>query len=251
MLLGIGVTAPAQTVPEMRLLVPISLGTPVQGGFGSVWTTQLSVVNTSDRAVFMGTSDCNPVVCDPPPAPIAANVTLKFSINNPFGTRGGYIYIDGDVAGDFHATLRVQDLSRQAETWGTTIPVVAETEFRSRKFSLLDVPVAPQFRNTLRIYGLEGTRPASVVVRTFASVPNPGSTLTHDELRSERTVIMVPTSDRYPSYAEISDLTPAAAADDPVYAVRVELEPLGGAAVWAFDSVTHNQTQHVTVIAPR
>ncbi len=245
------VTSAYAQIPLARLLVPIYFYSPVPGALGSLWKTELSVVSTSDRPLYFETSECNPVVCDPPRGPMPQNVTQKFSVGSYPDTHGGFLYFESDAIDDVHVILRAQDISRQAETWGTTIPVVAETEFRTRKFSLLDVPVSNQFRNTLRVYGLDGTRPTSVTVRTFASVPNPGSALTHDELRSERVVVMAPTSDRYPTYAEISDVTPAVAAEVPVYAVRVEIEPLEGAAVWAFVSVTHDQTQHVTVIAPR
>src|SRR5438105_3909947 len=52
-------------------------------------------------------------------------------------------------------SLRVQDVSREARTWGTTVPVVRERDAFTGRLQLLDVPVDDRFRVALRVYDFD------------------------------------------------------------------------------------------------
>src|SRR5438552_7901983 len=94
--------------------------------------------------------------------------------------------------------LRVQDLSRQASTRGTEIPVIDETKAAQKAIELLAVPKDPQFRALLRIYDFDPAAGHSAIVRIFRpqDPTKPG-----DELLKEITVpFLVPVAADYSGY---------------------------------------------------
>jgi hypothetical protein len=156
-----------------------------------------------------------------------------------------------------NTTLRTQDISRANETWGTTLPIVRERDLFASTFGLTGIATDPQFRSILRIYDVDATTPPQARVRIYrvrpgASVKNPPTFA--DELLQELTpVFALPQDDFsrfwFPGYAQI----PLSIDEELVAAgqIRIEIEPLDGRAeYWAFVSVTHNETQHVTLVLP-
>ncbi|MHB0969207.1 MAG: hypothetical protein ACYC7A_00045 [Thermoanaerobaculia bacterium] len=154
-----------------------------------------------------------------------------------------------------HFTLRVQDVSRQALTWGTEIPVVRENAFRTGRISLPQVPLDARFRPMLRIYDVD-RHGGSVAIRFF---DDDGVLLSEESVE-----LIVPVGNQhpdpsgpatpdfyYPAWAQVSDFVarhPQLADHD---RVRIEVEPPAGVHFWAFISVTNNETQHVTLITPQ
>lgn len=106
------------------------------------------------------------------------------------------------------------------------------------------MPTDSRFRQILRIYGFDPARPGLVEVRFFAE----DATLIATKQVALTNVHQDP---RFPTYGEIAWLTgelPEIAAED---RVRIEIVPLTpGLRLWAFVSVTNNETQHVTVVTP-
>lgn len=154
-------------------------------------------------------------------------------------------------ADDVAFTLRSRDTSRQYETWGTVVSVVREADLYARRFSLVDIPADPQFRALLRIYDVNPATPPSVRVRIFRFNAARRAATAPDDLVAEFTPAFgVPADRTFPSSASVPVQVNVAVL--PTERLRVEIEPLDGAReYWAFVSVTHNSTQHVTVITPK
>jgi hypothetical protein len=109
-------------------------------------------------------------------------------------------------------------------------------------------------RNTLRIYDIDGQQTTLVTVRVFGIHPIvPGSTGVgkEDQLLGEKIIALQPFGAEAPGYAELGDLSQIAPLGNE-QKVALEVEPLTpGLRMWAFVSITNNETQHVTVIAPQ
>ena len=255
----------AQPATE-RVLLPVVLKQAVPGAYGSLWTTSLWITNTADRPVLIEPYDygCGLAVCVQPPTP--ANTSFRPSSGALLPVPGIFMYVERGVADQVGFALRVQDISRQAETWGTELPVVREGDWR-KSLTLLDVPLIPGFRMLLRLYGLHGDRVTPVRVRMFRIDPDvlhPHGAL-QDQFLRETVVSLLPitayhprpapeqqvSTMLYPSYAQMSDVDIRADLDH-VERVRIEVESLSADdPIWAFVAVTNDSTQHFTLVTPR
>lgn len=254
-------TVYAQTSDYVRIVLPTIITEPVPGAFGSQWVTRLTVVNTGATPVrvypyYFG---CMFTVCPPTP-PTPAGVTFSPVVTRDSAyNMGAFLYVERQHASDIHVALRVQDLSRQAKTWGTRIPTPSEDDFSRNPTSLLDVPTDSRFRVTLRVYALDVHSPTGVRVSVFgvSDILFPQNSVP-DILIAQRTVqLNVPnlvldpdTGDAAPAFALVTDLIDAQQAGG-FPRVRVQLAPEDGSTkIWGFITVTNNETQHVTVIEP-
>ena len=237
-----------------RVLLPI-FTPPVHGNHGSEFRTDLRAKNLDEDdyiQTFGLIENC----------PIAPNCTwpsdLGFTFGRglelrpddviPWGSPGAFLYIPTEDAASLALQLRVYDVSRDATNFGTEIPVVREHEmFVNEEIVLLGVPTDPRFRNTLRIYATEPT----VVTIEIESEELNGVT-------QERQVPLLRNGSNafVPAYAQIGDLPVGAGrlrlrirpAAPPPLESPVDVTP---PPVWAFVSVTNNDTQHITVISPQ
>ena len=258
---ALAMSAMGQSVDQYdRLLLPLTTG-QVPGAFGSIWETDVALTNLSDTPLtvlgFQQRGGC-PILCGPLP-PIAARATIFPDVIAPAcpEVRGVLLWVERGRVGDLDVALRTHDLSRQNETWGTTIPVISVDELFERRFTLVDVPTDPQFRSTLRIYDFNASTPGTIRVRIYAVDPArdvPRDNLADTLLFETTPVFSVPAGASQktvcPGYVEIplsgkSELSSA-------QRIRVEIEPLDGLKeYWGFVSVTHNETQHVTIVTPK
>ena len=241
------------------VLIPVFASEPIPGVNGSSWTTDLFVTNGDDE-VAMVTGivwDCFLPECVSP-APIPSEVTIQTGPLTAGGLHGALIYLEPATATSVQFGLRFRDLSRQATTWGTELPMPRAAAFHPERFSLVDVPVTVGFRQTLRIYELDGTpRDASVRVRIYelerdrhAVSGGPDAILGEAVLPLTFTPFGTEKPDR-PGYAQVTDLSTIAPLGD-AESVRIEIEPVTeGLRLWAFATVIHNETQHATVISPQ
>lgn len=133
------------------------------------------------------------------------------------------------------------------------MPVVRESEFHKDAVFLLNVPVTPEFRQTLRIYSMDPAA-TTVAVRVFGisgSHPEAFHAAPVDPILGQTSVPLVPgIRDGVPAFAVVNDLSSIANLNG---ASRVGIEvdhAAAGPPIWAFVSVTNNETQHVTVITP-
>ena len=230
-----------------RLLLPIFLP-QINGAFGATFVTSLSLYNrgTSPISVFGISPDCRIIVCGPPLGLPGRTVLTAFTRT---GNPGALIYIPSSEEGDFAAVLRTQDITRQSQTWGTEIPVIRDSNFLSDPIALLDLPLDDRFRLALRVYGATPDS-AEVRVRIFNNQTN---TQINDFVMD-----LAAGADVYqPSYGSFfgfprgSGIILPDPGQPPASTIRVEIEPVTpGLRYWAFVSVTNNETQHITVIAP-
>ena len=169
----------------------------------------------------------------------------------PSGNPGAFLFISSDRVNDLEIQLRAYDISRDATNFGTQIPVVHEDEFvdvERDPIVLLGVPTDERFRNTLRIYS---THETGAIVELYSNQQQ-------GMLQWRRVYLSAPGSAFEPAYAEVNDLPVG------VGTLRVRIVP-GWAdgpppsppwpgpqpGIWAFISVTNNDTQHITVISPQ
>jgi hypothetical protein len=223
-----------------RVLIPVAFAGP--GAHGSQWTTELSVLNRSSYTVSL----FRPLATGDPIAGRPLRIPLS-------GSAGGkLLFVPRESAGAMAFNLLVRDTSRQSEDWGTEVPVVREAGFSTDAVELLNVPVDPRFRLTLRVYGLDSAAgDAYITVYSMETGNN----------------ISVPK--RFP----LSSATPCEPAipcgsDDPAFALIDVLSEMSGLPasgrigirvqatyaaqpIWGFVTVTNNTTQHVTVISPQ
>jgi hypothetical protein len=208
----------------------------VNGAHGSIWRTELTVHNPTEFTVPLDGVLCeqsNPYTC--PRLSLAPGETKSIRLYPGRGESATLMAPNG-IADELSLSLRVRDLSRNAEDWGTEVPIVRQFGYLYR---LLDIPTDPRYRVLLRTFGAWRT-----IVRVH---PLSGNDVL-DELHFER--------DADGSNFTIDPITPAVRSSGQER-VRVVVEfqsgplddpPSGG---WAFISLTNNQTQHVTIISPQ
>lgn len=256
-----GGTLLAQPAQE-KVLLPVLLNQiPVPGDRGSRWVTSFWITNNADRPVLVApyAFGCGVLICEQPPTP--PGITFRPAHSALLPIPGVFMFVERGRADEVTFSLRVQDLSRQAETYGTELPVVREREWRPR-IVLSDVPTSSRFRNLLRIYEFNGNAVVSVKVRIYGISEDRTDPIVEplDPLLGETTIQLLPISAHYPSmqhpaglfpaYAQIGDLSSIASLENHTR-VRLEIEAASPSMIWAFVATTNNETQHVTIRSPQ
>jgi hypothetical protein len=158
--------------------------------------------------------------------------------------------------------LRIRDINREQDaSWGTELPIVRETDLRARQIQLLEIPTDRRFRISLRIYAVAPfdttSRPSDYTIELSRMDPCCSTvarqqtiTLDAPALRGFSTGTFVRTT---PAYIEMNDflanwpeVADARLVKITVRATNDTRPPL----FWAFASITHNTTQHVTLVTP-
>lgn len=141
------------------------------------------------------------------------------------------------------ANLRVTDVTRQATSHGVEIPVVHRDDFSEERISLLGVPIDARFRNTLRIYSLAR-----------------GEVLINLQIGDEGRQVWLPAAQSWfePAVLTYTDFPLPEDLPAGQSTIRVVVDaPRGpggvnvpGTPIWAFITVTNNETQQITTITP-
>jgi hypothetical protein len=231
---------------EQRVLVPVSLGQS-EGAHHSLWRGQLWAHNRGTTTAFIQThwSLCR-ITCPPGQFVIPPGASTSIPIHSP-----SLLYITPTpYVGTTHVSFnaRVWDESRQSTDWGVELPLVHENDFSSEGIHLLNVPVTAEFRLTLRIYEPEGRTSTQALVRAYD--------LTSNALLGERTVNLVSDLEfGWSAYDvgyyenDLLQLFPELSAHQ---RTRLEITSEDPAKkLWAFVSITHNETQRVTLVTPQ
>lgn len=231
-----------------QILLPLVLSAPVSGAYGSIWKGEVLFFNASSEEVPVSAPNCNPFVLTPCPPPLrllpqSTQAPTLYPLPGPAG--GVLIYVPRRNIHDVDISLRVQDISRQAQTWGIAIPVVRSTDYQSVA-RLNGIPTDSRFRTTLRVYDYGGSSGSPITVRIF----DPSSAQPLVDTRLELRAAQDPQT--YPGYLQIDGLTDVFPAIRGHEVVRVEVASasIPPRPLWAFLSVTNNETQHVTLITP-
>jgi hypothetical protein len=252
----------AQAPGFEKILFPIVTNFEVPGAFGSRWVCKASVLNTSHETVAIdGGSFC--FDCRQ-----GATATLEpgmsysvVPLEGTGGIPGSFLFVERRFDEMLHFSLLARDISRSTATWGTEIPVVRESQFRSDFIELLGVPPSPNnYRYTLRIYSIDsGGGLVNVTVFEQRAFTLPHGPIERDREIGNAYYTMIPPDPRtsfaenFPPYAEVTALPIKSEPGLDVESLRVEVEPIRppGLRIWAFLTLTNNDTQSVTVISPR
>ena len=230
-----------------RLMIPV-IADRVPGAFGSIWSTELVVRNDNESNVRLSQSPgTNPHTWPM----IPPNSTFRIPPN--LLTDGGAAFLlhehipPGSSLTPFAFNLRIRDLSRQADSWGTQVPLVRpEDAFINRAMMLLNVPFEPESRLNLRVYDLDGPTGGDVQVFVFDNDSNTllGSTVLHFPPGEYTSYPM------FPGVVSV-DVKSIAGNAGNVERVRVQVgEKNQEKRLWSILSVTDLETQQVTVITP-
>lgn len=227
-----------------RLLVPLT-GYNVPGVNGSVWTTEWTLFNGTAEQLYVGGPfpflSLSPMVQD---NMVNAQQTKRlFLAEVERGLDGAWIYLPTPALEELSMSLRVRDISVNAQSYGTSIPIVGLDEFKPA-IRLIDVPVDPSYRATLRVYSNKD-EPHPVLVTVYAA--NKSAPIEQYEVALHQNDPRGIEESPRPAYVQLDPLSEAVRAAGA--AVRIEVTSLG-APVWAFVSISHNQTQQVTTVLP-
>jgi hypothetical protein len=231
------------------ILFPI-FSPPVFGQGGSEFRTSAKFWNRGHQPVTFYGYDLSCLLVDPPAAPLNP-FTLQPRQEQALDlfpacsqTNGKLFYVPKGERG-LAGSLRVWEVSKQSSNHGVEIPVVRPEDFDERSIALVDVPNDPHFRLTLRVYALN-RGPA------FVNVTYGG--------KSEQLPLQFSDDIYQPGYAVYTGFTPPPGGQvptPPFMNVLVEVPPGPGGAVipgtpiWAFITVTNNETQHITTVTPQ
>lgn len=235
-----------------RVMLPVVIGGP--GAFGSVWVANVTAFARTDDSIALRMRDCSSGCTES--VMLSANTMTKLNPVPNVGSQAAFVYVPHALSDKVDFSLRVQDTSRQSQTWGTELPVVFAHDFTDTIW-LHDVPVGSGFRSALRVYGYTALAQIFTVnvfdesgtgfldSRTETTVPASSSGADEEPLSpSSRT------------YASLAEAFPSLAGHD---RVQIQITSQAGALVnppplptpiWAFVSVTNNETQHVTTVTP-
>jgi hypothetical protein len=217
-----------------RMLVPVAGTTP--GAFGSVWRTSVSAY--SDTATLLRVPYCSSTTACGASYALDAKTPSTFAVNAE--SFGSFLYVQRDLANAVDLVVHVYDSSHPADS-NVDVPVVRSREFRP-SIRLLNVPLDASVRSLLRVYDYSSFGPITVSARddaghTLGSVtlqPQNGSTDFDYPMNPAATAVRV-------------DQIPGAAGHD---SVILDISSDLNAPIWAFVSVTNNDTQHINLIVP-
>jgi hypothetical protein len=233
-----------------RILLPLAREfTP--GANGAQWRTVTTMLIRSTQPVDIQPGPCDRIIDPCLPLPLGATFNAGQLIYTA-GPGGQFLYVRPEDEAKLVFNTRIRDEARMTETAGAEIPVVREDEFRTDAISLVGIPVAPEYRHTLRVYDSDARSGARVQIRVYAA--GEGTPLASAVRTLERSPESFPvTSARlptHPSYLELrlDELIPLSG----LHEVRVDIEPIDpGLRFWAFVSITNNETHHVTTVTPQ
>ena len=261
---AIALAAPALAVPFTptawkRYLLPVlTIPVPLPGAHGSLWISDawVSYSGVSISVVAPIILGCNfqcpfPLPIEPPLPPRRLEVF-------PLHETALLVHVRAREAEFFSFELRVRDVSREMDSAGTEIPVVPEEEMSPLPRRLMNIPLSAKFRHTLRVYALPEVANPEVEVRYFKMLE--GREFEPVLLRTDRVALRhslpTPTQVRngisglYPSIAEIGNFQslPELAG---IKSIWIEVVPVTEALrIWAFASITNDETQQVTIVTP-
>lgn len=234
-------TAPPNLSVFERILFPVLFGTT--GALGSEWISEAAISNPKPWTIE-NYNRVDPLQCIDYPCTERLHPGFFLSFRGQGYPRGVALLSPRAEAENLAFSLRVRDTAKQAEGFGTEVPVVREADmFTNSELTLLDVPVDPSYRTKLRMYAFDtGPHDAIVSLLRPAGSPRLVQSLVVPVTRS----CVEPACAWTPWYAEV-DL-PAGNAGERVN-VYVSI---GGTDTpsWAFASVTNNTTQQVTIVTP-
>ena len=237
-----------------RILIPFT-ATDIHGFGGSLWKTKISMLAMAD--VELQPNNCQkPLqeVCFGTPARRSLDFREFGYLWSDFGheARAQFVYVHRDQESSVRMNARVYDVSREEETAGSEMPIVRERELTTDTISLLDIPLAAQYRHTLRIYDGDGRDGAKVAVEIFADDEEEPRLSYIQTLATPKPEHFV-TSSQLPAFPAYAELALGSLLElDGIESLRIELRPVDAdLRIWGLVSITNNNTHHVTMVTPQ
>jgi hypothetical protein len=228
------------------VLFPIFMP-PIDGAFGARFETKASVWNqTPGSSIMLYGLDTSCYLFTPIRTALDPHLVNSNGLGQTLLTgcapSTGRLFWMPKGSGKLAANLRVGDVTRQAESHGVEIPVVPKDRFSEERITLLDIPVDPRYRHTLRIYSLRHAGAAvnvSVNGQFYRKLPLLGG------------------MDRFdPTFAVLTEF-PSLPAGQTSMLITIDTagdyegEILPAFSIWAFMSITNNDTQQITTVTPQ
>lgn len=228
-------SASPNEVATEPILVPVS-AYGLQGANGSVWDTDLWVTNTTDTPIVFYFAPCTVSCCCDEFNTFAPQETRLAGGDSPHGQ-----WFQFPADGSLQVQARFRDRTRAPFWAGVELPLIRERDFRTGVLQLVGVPQDERFRVMLRVYAL-----AAGVTARIEELDTNGVVL-----RQENVTLAPPTTTysvgSVPAYAQLP--LPVAPPDSPPIRIRISsLTP--GERLWAFASVTNNESGEVTLVQP-
>jgi hypothetical protein len=232
------------------VLLPI-FSPPIRGAFGSEFVTSVSIANRENAPITYLGLDTSCFLFSPVLGPLnvryveaGLGTSAQIPTNCNYDSAARVLWVRSSDAGHASFNIRVHDTSRNASSHGTEIPVVHPSDFSSAPIVLAGIPTDNRFRAMLRVYTLD-PRPLTVLV-SVNGVSN------YLEMAAGQTMFE-------PGYASLPLNSPALGTPN-TGSYTVVVTPPGPPAgpspvfptppVWAFITVTNNDTQEITTITP-
>jgi hypothetical protein len=229
----------AQEVEMVRVLIPLQAAS-LPGAGTSVWRTETTVYNATDT-----------FVAHIPPGRCFATCGYQeyfsprtFAYASEWRKFGStlFVRVQREFAHQVWINVRAYDSTRMDASLGAAIPIVPETDFFLGSLQLLNVRSDHQVRGRLRVYALPDTPiPTEIVVRYYDL---------EGILAAEQSAVL---SRRPPEQGEIQfpDYAEIAIPELGNRPMRIEVAALlQDAEIWAFATMTHNESHFVTIVAP-
>lgn len=226
----------ATSAQAQRVLIPVAFFGEMPGAYGSRWIVRLTAYNDHSLRNRIASGQCTlGVSCKEYAEPYSTfEFPFQFPPWEPFG-----IWVDVAFPDRVTFYYRTRDLSRQAETAGTMLPILHENDGTHQKLQFVAVPVEDRFRIMLRLYALDGSDSVKLTVRSSDT----GAELWAGLVPVPATSYPLQYVPAQTQLADVQNLLGGYRGE-----VRVEVEASPGKRVWGFVTVTHNETQHVTVV---
>lgn len=221
-----------------RVLIPIQPSL-ISGAQGSTWLTVVVEKNDSDHRVEL---QCYAPACVSLAAGQSTIVQAHASPDPAF------IYLPADQASSVQIGLRTIATASDGKQVMMEIPVAHESDFTAGVLHLLFVPFDQGYRQSLRIFDLDGTDGSVVRLRIFTASTTP-------DVDTTLVLRRPPTPDvngrpGAPAAITIANLAAAYPALKTGQAY-LDVEPVTpGLRIWAFMTTTNNATQQFNHFEP-
>ncbi|HET7710793.1 MAG TPA: hypothetical protein VFL80_02585 [Thermoanaerobaculia bacterium] len=222
---------------EPRLL-PLLFSGP--GAFGSQWLTDTLLLNQGSVPVTLW-NDLRDVSCNRGACVRTLDARDIASLPRTF-PNGRIIWVARDNAWNVAAFSTVREVTRRGPPAGTTLPLPREGDFRVGTTRVV-VPLPANSRVMIRVYGLgpsEVTTEQVVILSSNATAPSSTITIRRDNSSPE--------SPLYGATDLTNALTPLLSRGSAILEISTNSSSV---AIWPLISVTDNETQQVTLIAPQ
>ena len=228
-----------------RVLIPLAVQN-VAGNFNSLWTSEISGYNAGTTAIHL--EDCITAACTVPPnpnPPLAPKQSRYFGFQNRIDAPAAIMWIPINELGELRLSARFRDTSRQAQSLGSELPIVYESDLRTGPLHILDIPTDPRYRVNLRVYDLDARANNTITIRSIA--------MSGPETMSMGPIpvnVVEEAVSEYYGYAQVAIDSIVGTSHYP--SVRIEVTPSNASTrLWGFVTVTNNETQQTTVISPQ